>query len=68
MRSEFDAFIAQETLVPFEGLTWQFPRYRIQPYDDINWNGGPKTCGASIIRMTTKSGCILDEILQLHSV
>ena len=25
-------------------------------------------CGASIIRMTTKSGCILDEILQLHSV
>ena len=44
MPSEFDAFIAQETLVPFEGLTWQFLRCRIQPYDDINWNGGPKTC------------------------
>ena len=28
---EFDAFIAQETHVPFEGLTWQFLRCRIQP-------------------------------------
>ena len=35
LRSEFDAFIAQETLVPFEGLTWQFPRSKIKPYDDV---------------------------------
>ena len=70
--AEFDAFITQETLVPFEGLIGTF--YVVESHLMMKstclfcCSNYSKIVELSFIPMATKSGCLLDEILELEKM